>query len=229
MVTVDGGLHLSERRPEPLRQFIQEGRLEGIAEERVIEISDVPPQAAVPQAAFGDQAVDMGVPLQVAAEGVEDADETGSEGLGFVHPEEHAQDDAPYGREKTVQEGTVGKEERPQLFRNGEDAMAVPDIDNLEGHGESTVDGILVSACGAETAVAAERDELQLPADRTAIHGTAERGIAAVDHLVDVLDDRWAGMHRIDDFLVMVPEDSLEYVHAAIMNQTNTKRNPYPS
>ena len=229
MVTVDGGLHPFEGRPEPLLQFIEEGCLEGIAEERVIEISDIPPQAAVSQAAFGDQAVDMGVPLQVAAEGVEDADESGGEGLGFVHPEEHAQDDAPYGREKTVQEGAVGKEERPQLFRNGEDAMAVPDIDDLEGHGEGTVDGILVPACGAETAVAAEGDELQLPADRTAIHGTAERGIAAVDHLVDVLDDRWAGMHRIDDFLVMIPEDSLEYVHATIMNQTNTKRNPYPS
>jgi hypothetical protein len=171
----------------------------------------------------------MRVPLQVAAKGVENADESGSEGLGFVHPEEHTQNDAPYGREKAVQEGAVGKEERPQLFRNGEDAMAMLDIDDFEGHGEGTVNGILVSACGTETAVASERNELQLPADRAAIHGPAKRGITAVDHLVDVLDDRWTGMQRIDDFFVMVPEDFLEYVHVTIMNQTSTKRNPYPS
>ena len=48
------------------------------------------PEAVVTVSAFRYKAVDVGVPLQVSAEGMEDHDKSGREVLGLVHLEKHA-------------------------------------------------------------------------------------------------------------------------------------------
>lgn len=82
----------------------------------------------------------------------------------------------------------------PQFFWNGEDAMPVSTMNQLEGHGGGTVNGVHVAAGRTETAVATERNELEVAAFGASVHGTAKRGIPAVDHLFNVFDDSLAWM-----------------------------------
>ena len=67
---------------------------------------------------------------------------------------------------ETVQERTVLKEKVAETFINSKNTMAVLDTDELERH-----------TGGTNTAVTAERNEFEVPAVRTTVQGTAERGI----------------------------------------------------
>ena len=96
--------------------------------------------------------------------------------------------------EEAVKQGAVIEEETAELVINGKNTVAVWDIDKLKGHGGSALHGVEITAGRAEAAVAAERDEFQLSAMRTAVHFPAERGIAAVNHFFHVLNDRIAWM-----------------------------------
>lgn len=96
--------------------------------------------------------------------------------------------------EQTVKEGTVIKEKIPKLFIDCKNAVAVRYIYKFKGHVGSAFHGIFVTAGGAETAFAAERDKLKLSAVWAAIHGTAESGVAAVYHLLHVFNDRGTWM-----------------------------------
>ena len=74
----------------------------------------------------------------------------------------------------------------------------------------------------------AERDEFQMIAERASIHGTAESGITAVDHLVYVFNFDRLRMQGIYDFFIMVAKNLLEYVHRSIMKHKVAKRIPTP-
>ncbi len=101
----------------------------------------------------------MGVPFQIPAKGVEDHDKAGSEVHGFVLFKKHAGNNAVYSMKKAVKERTVIEEKIPELLINGEDAMAVGNIDQFKGHRGSALHGIEVSTGRAEAAVAAKRDK----------------------------------------------------------------------
>ena len=81
--------------------------------------------------------------------------------------------------EETVQERSVLKEEAAEIFINGKNAMAVLDTDEFERHTGGAFHGILVSARRAKAAVAAKRNEFEVPAMGTTVHGTAKRRITA--------------------------------------------------
>ena len=104
--------------------------------------------------------------------------------------------------------------------------MPVGDIDELKGHGGSAFHGILVATGGAEAAVTAERDEFQFSAVRAAVHGTAERRIATVNHLIDIFHFRIPGVESIYNFIIMVSKNLLKDIHKTIMQENDTKRNP---
>ena len=136
----------------------------------------------------------MGIPFKVLAEGVEDHDKTGSEVQGFVLFKKHTGNNAVYGMKKAVEEGAVIEEKAPELGINGKNTMPMGNIGQFKGHRGSALHGIKVATGRTEAAVAAERDEFQLSAMRTAVHCPAERGIAAVNHFFHVLNDRIAWM-----------------------------------
>ena len=92
----------------------------------------------------------------------------------------------------------------PELFVDSKDAVAVVAPQKPEGHGCGTLLAVLYATGRAEAAFAAERDELHLPALGAGIHGSAERRVAAVYHLFDVLHFDSPGMERIlDDFIII--------------------------
>lgn len=72
--------------------------------------------------------------------------------------------------------------------------MPVLDGNEFEGHGGSSVNGIFIATGRTETGFTAERDELEVAAGGAGIHGTSERRGTTMKHLVNIFDNRCAGM-----------------------------------
>ena len=169
-----------KRRPDPDFQFIEESGAESTAEIVIVKVPDMTPGAVITVTAFGEEAVDMGIPFEIPAKSVEDHDISGSEIFGLIELEKHTGDDTGNRMEETVQERAVLEEKGTEIFINGKDAMAMADIDELKKHRGGAFHSVFITAGRAETAAATERDEIQLAAVGTAEHGTAKGRIAAV-------------------------------------------------
>ena len=89
MFPVTKRLGLFERRTDFGIHFIQQSGAESIAEEGIVEVAGIAPETMITVAAFRNQAVDMGVPFQIPAKGVENHDKTGREVHGFILFEKH--------------------------------------------------------------------------------------------------------------------------------------------
>lgn len=153
------GFYLFKGWTDPVFHLIEQGGTEGIAEVSIIEMMDVAPEAVITVAALGNETMDVRVPFQVPAKGVEDHDKTGSEVHGFVLFKKHAGDNTCDGMEEAVKEGTVIKKEMAEVFIDGKDTVPVYDVYQFEGHGSGALHGIEVATGRAEAAVAAEGDE----------------------------------------------------------------------
>ena len=226
MLLVAEGLYLFKRWSELSLHFIKKGSAESVTEISIIEMTYAAPETIVAVAAFGNEAVDVRVPFQIPAKGMEDHDKAWSEVQGFILFRKHPGNDAVYGMKETVQKRTVIKEKLAEPGINGKDTMPVGDIDELKGHGGSAFHGILVATGGAEAAVTEERDGFQFSAERAAVQGTAERRIATVNHLIDIFHFRIPGADGIYNFFVMVSKNLLKDIHKTIMQEKVTKRNP---
>ena len=87
---------------------------------------------------------------------------------------------------------------------DGEDAMSVSDVDELEGHGGSAIHGIFVATGGAETAMASKRNKFEIATFFASPHYASVTGIATMEHFINVFNNRRTRMKRIKDFFVMV-------------------------
>ena len=72
-----------------------------------MEVLNSPPETVVGKTAFCKKAVDMWVPFQGSAEGMQDADESGDKIPAFIQFMEHSENDAAHGLKKAVKQGTV--------------------------------------------------------------------------------------------------------------------------
>ena len=140
---------------------------------------DITPEAVVTIAALGNEAVDMRVPFQIPAEGMEDHDKAGGEVHGFILLQEHTGNDTGDGMEKAVKQAAVMEEEFPKLVIYSENTVAVDNVDQLKGHRGSAAHSVKISTSRAETAVAAEGNKFELSAMGAAIHGATKGWIAA--------------------------------------------------
>ena len=180
MFAVTSCFYFFKRRPDSDFQFIEESGAESTAEIVIVKVPDMTPGAVITVTAFGEEAVDMGIPFEVPAKSVEDHDISGSEIFGLIELEKHTGDNTGDRMEETVQERAVLEEKGTEIFINGKDAMAMADIDELKKHRGRAFHSVFITAGRAETAAATERDEFQLAAVGTAVHGTAKGRIAAV-------------------------------------------------
>jgi hypothetical protein len=123
---------------------------------------------------------------------VEYHEETGSKVHRFILFEKHAGNNAVNRMEKTVQERAVIQEKNPKLLINGKHTMPMGNMNQFKGHRGSALHGIEIPAGRTETAVAAEGDELKLPAVRAAKHCAAKGRITAVNHFSYIFYHRLA-------------------------------------
>jgi len=99
---VNIGFGFFERGADLRFHMIQKRGTEGIAKQSIVEMLDGTPNGIVADPALGKQDVNVRIPFEVSAEGVEDTDESGRKVFGFIHLEEHTSDNIANGVEKTI-------------------------------------------------------------------------------------------------------------------------------
>ena len=110
---------------------------------------------------------------------------------------------------ETVKERAILQEKITEGRINGKNAMTVADINELKGLRGSAIHGIFITAGRAETAMTAERNKFKISAVRTAVHGTTERWITAMNHLIDIFHLSFSGMKSIFNFFIIVSKNLL--------------------
>ena len=225
---VDSGLRFFERSPDAFFELIEECGLESLAQIGIVKVSDVSPETIIREAALGKEAVDMWIPFQGSAEGMEDTDETWDKIFAFIQFMEHPEDDTADSLEKTVKEGAVVQEERAQVFVDGKNEVPMGTVNEFEEHFGGAVNAVFIAAGWTELGMAAERDKFKSAAMGAPIHGAAVRRVPAVDHFFDVFHDNGTGMKDIFDFFVMFFKNLLKDVHKSIMQEMGEERNPTP-
>ena len=83
------------------------------------------------------------------------------------------------------------------------------DINDLEGHRSSPVNGVHVAAGRTEAGMTAERNKFENSTARTGIHGTTKGRIATVNHFFYILNDRVTRVLEINHFFKMVSKNLL--------------------
>ena len=162
------------------------------------------PKPVIVVAAFGNQTVNVRISFEIPAKSMKNHDIAGSEVLGFIHFKEHTGNNAGNRMKKTMKQRSVLKEKITEIFINREDTVSVADVNQFKRHGCSTIHRILVTASGAETAVAAKRNEPKFYAVWAAIHSAAKRRNTTVDHFFYIFHLRRSGMKSIFDFFIIV-------------------------
>ena len=71
-------------RTYPVFHFIEESRAESIAEIVVVKVFYMAPEAVITVATFGKEAVNVGIPFEIAAKSMKDHDIAGSKIFGMV-------------------------------------------------------------------------------------------------------------------------------------------------
>ncbi|MCU7378805.1 hypothetical protein OBO34_10610 [Clostridiales Family XIII bacterium ASD5510] len=178
---VKGGLHVCQQGCHPL-----------LPEHGVREVPELLPFRDLTGSPLGDEHMDVRVPFQVTAEGMQCGDHARPEVLLMVLAVKPVGEYLGGGPEEDMEEAAVLTEVGAQLLRDGEDNMAVPAVDELEGDGIGTVRLVGGAAGVAETAVAAERDEFVCAAVRAYVEGAAEVRVTAVDSLLHLRPDNRA-------------------------------------
>ena len=87
--------------------------------------------------------------------------------------------------------------------------MPVLDINDFKGHRSSPVNGIHVTAGGAEAGMTAKRDIFEIPTARAGIHGATKGRIAVVYHFFYILNDRVTRVLDIKHFFIMISKNVL--------------------
>lgn len=83
------GFYLFKRRPDLVFHFVEEGSTEGVAKIMEMKVFDMTPETVITAAALGKKAVDVRIPFEIPAEGMENHDIAGSEIFGMVQVEKH--------------------------------------------------------------------------------------------------------------------------------------------
>lgn len=145
MLGITFRFHFFERRSNPVFQFIEKSGAESVTEIVVVKVLYMTPETIITVAAFGKEAVNVGIPFEIAAKSMKDHDIAGSKIFGMVQIEKHPGYYTGDGMEKAVQERSVLKKKGPEIFINGKNAMAVLDTNEFERHTGGAFHSIFVA------------------------------------------------------------------------------------
>ena len=162
------------------------------------------PRSNAPNGDFGDENVNVRIPLKAAPEGVKNTDKAGSKTLSLIEFSEHTKDDVADRMKETVEQRTISTEEDTKFLRDSKNTMSMNTLDDFERHGSGTLNGIEITAGRAETAFAAKRDEFERTARRTPVHSSAVSRIPAMNHLLNAFENNGASLKGVLDFFIMV-------------------------
>lgn len=209
MVSVNFVFHSAERRTKFQGQFFEKDFSESVAKKGKIKVFYRTPWSKITGAALGNKGMDVGIPFKVTTKGMEDTDKSRNKVFGLIHFGKHAKNNIPDGMEEAVKEGTVTEEINTQFFRDSKNTVSVGTGNKFAGHRKRTLLIVPVTTGRTEAAFAAERGKLKITAVRASEHGSAVRGVTAVNHFFDVFHFGFTWMQSINDFFIMVSKNGL--------------------
>ena len=204
MITINSRLDGFERRADGRMEPIKQSSTKGFTQKGIVKMLNTLPGRNTPNGDFGDEDMNVRVPLKAAAEGMKNADETGSKMLSFIEFTEHMKNDVTNRMKETVKQRAISAKKDAEFFRNSEDAMPMNRLDNLEGHRSGALDGIEITTGRTKTAFAAERDKFKRTTRRTPVHSAAESRVATVNHFVNAFHDNGASFEGVLNFFIMI-------------------------
>lgn len=78
----------------------------------VVKVLNDSPEAVIGEAALSKKTMDMWIPFQRSAKGMQDTDETGDKVSAFVQFMEHSENNTANSLKKAVKQGAVTQKER---------------------------------------------------------------------------------------------------------------------
>lgn len=204
MILINSRFDFLEGRTEFVMETIEQSGTEGIAQKSIVKMFYTLPRSNTPDSDFGDEDVNVRIPLEATTKGVKNADKAGSKTLGFIEFAEHAKNDVADGMKKAVEQRAISAEKDAKFFRDSEYTMPVNALNDFEGHRSGTLDRIEISAGRTETAFTVKRNEFERTTRRTPIHSTAVSRISAMNHLFDAFENNRASFKGVLDFFIMV-------------------------
>ena len=141
--------------------FVKQCGTKSISKVGIIKVCDMAPKTIIAVAIFGNQTVNVRIPLKIPAKSMKNHDVAGSEVFGFIKFEKHTGNDAVNCMKKTVKKGAVMEEKITEIFINGKNTVAMSNIDQFKRHIGSAFHGIFVTTSGTKAAVTTERDKFE--------------------------------------------------------------------
>lgn len=92
-----------ERRPQFGAKKFEQSGAERIPKEFIIEMSNTPPEKRFANSPFGNEDMNVRIPLKRTAEGVKDTNKTGDEVFRVIELIKHTKDNRLDSMKKTVQ------------------------------------------------------------------------------------------------------------------------------
>lgn len=204
MILVDVRFDFLERIAEFIMESIKQSSTERFAQESIVEVFDAFPRRDTSDSDFGNENVNMRIPLKATPKGMKNTDKAGSKMLSFIEFAEHTKNNVANRMKKTIEQRAVSAEEDTKFLRNGKNAMSVNALNDFERHGSGALDGIEISAGRAETAFAAKGNKFERTTRRTPIHGSAISRISAMNHLFDAFKNNRASLKGVLDFFIVI-------------------------
>ena len=204
MILVDVRFDFFERIAELIMESIKQSGTERFAQESIVEVFNAFPRSNASDSDFGNENVNMRIPLQATPKGMKNTDKTRSKMFSLVEFAEHTKNDIANRMKKTIEQRTISAEKDTKLLWDGKNAMSVNTLNDLERHGSGALDGIEISTGRAETAFAAKRNKFERTTRRTPIHGSAISRISAMNHLIDAFKNNRASLKGVLDFFVVI-------------------------
>ena len=200
---INGRFSLFKRRTDMGLKLVKESGLKGFTQISIVEMFNDSPEAIIRETAFGKETVDVRIPFERSAKGMEYADKAGHKVFGFVHFMEEPENDTADGLKKAVKERAVIQKERAQVFIDGKNEVPMCTINEFKGHFSRAVNTVFIATGGAKLRMAAERDKFKFATVRTGIHRATKRRIPTVDHFFNVFHDNGTGMKSIFNFFIV--------------------------
>ena len=204
MILVDVRFDFLERIAEFILETIKQSGTEGFAQESIVEVFDAFPRRDTTDSDFGNENVNMRIPLKAAPKGMKDTDKAGSKMFSLIEFAEHAKNDVADRMKKAIEQRAISAEEDTKFLRDGKNAMSVNALNDFERHGSGALDGIEITAGRAETTFAAKRNKFERTTRRAPIHGSAISRISAMNHLIDAFKNNRASLKGVLDFFVVI-------------------------
>ena len=63
MLLITAGFNFFKGRSDQSFHFVKQGSAEGVTQEGIVEVADVPPETIITVSAFRNKTVDMGIPF----------------------------------------------------------------------------------------------------------------------------------------------------------------------